>query len=399
MASLKVAVLPRAVVSYPPDHWVGSPPTHFRNPWPSAGHKLSLPQVLSTRFGSKRNFVPVPANREGLVGVQTPDWGAGRDGIKATWLGHSSFLIEMPPAKSETTKSRGLCFLMDPVFAHKMGPAGLVGPARFTPPPCSLEDLPPVDAICISHNHYDHLDVEVIKQLAGSGSHKYKARRDAAGMQSPVHIFCGLGSKAWFLGCGVGADQITEMDWWDEANIALGEGAKVKLACTPSQHNSRRGPFDQDQMLWCSFVLQSSSHAVFFGGDTGYRAVGEDNNTDDTDTDTDKKEKPPHCPAFAEIGRKYGPFALSLLPIGCYSPRSFMSGVHCSPEDAVEIHFDVKSQKSVGMHYGTVRGGISAYYEDVLEPPRRWRAAGEKRGLQWGKDFGTCNVGETVVVE
>ena len=389
MASFTVTRVPRET-SDPPDHWVGNPPTHFQNPWPSAGQKLSLPHALNARFGKKPNFVPVPHDRKGLVDVQTPDWGAGRAGVKATWIGHASFLIEMPAGP---TSSRGLRFLMDPVFAEKMGPARVVGPARFTSTPCSLEDLPLVDGICISHNHYDHLDVDVVRRLAGSTSGKDKARRAAAGILSPVHIFCGLGSKAWFIGCGVGADQITEMDWWHEADIAWGDST-ARLVCTPSQHGSRRGPFDQDQMLWCSFVLRACSQAVFFAGDTGYRAVSE------ADIAAQRpEEKLPRCPAFSEIGQRYGPFSLALLPIGCYSPRTFMSGIHCSPEDAVDIHFDIGSRLSVGMHYGTVRGGISAHYEDVLEPPARWRTAGEKRGLVWGRDICTCNIGETVVAE
>ncbi|CAK7235145.1 Protein-lysine N-methyltransferase efm4 [Sporothrix curviconia] len=359
--------------------------------------------MLSARFGKGRNFVPVPANREGLVPIQTPDWGAGAkpQQIKATWIGHSSYLIEMPSA-DDKEGGRGLRFLMDPVFCERMGPAQLVGPKRFSPTPCTLDELPLVDALCISHNHYDHLDIDAVKQLYADKAQK----RPAAGL-APLQVFCGLGTKQWFVRhCGVRPEHVTEMDWWDEVDVAAAAGSQtVRLVCTPSQHNSRRAHGDGDQMLWCSFVLTTIGSigsigsaaeprtSVFFAGDTGYRSVL----AEDVAAKTPVADLP-HCPAFAEIGTKYGPVSLALLPIGCYSPRTFMSGVHCSPEDAVCIHFDVRSKLSVGMHYGTVRGGISAHYEDVQEPPRLWRSEGEARGLVWDKDIRLCNIGETVIV-
>ncbi|VUC20909.1 unnamed protein product, partial [Clonostachys rosea] len=128
--------------------------------------------------------------------------------------------------------------------------------------------------------------------------------------------------------------------------------------------------------------------------DTGYRSITEADVKAGKDIDD-----LPRCPAFAQIGERYGPFDLSLLPIGCYTPRTFLSGVHCAPEDSIEIHVDIRSKKSLGMHYGTVRGGLSAQYEDVREPPRRWREACEKRGLTWNDEITLCDIGETVFVE
>lgn len=112
----------------------------------------------------------------------------------------------------------------------------------------------------------------------------------------------------------------------------------------------------------------------------------------------DKVDSLSRCPAFKEIGEKHGPFDLALLPIGCYSPRPFMSPVHCSPDDSIEIHKDVRSKKSIGMHYGTIRGGLSAQYEDVREPPQLWKESCEKAGLKWGEEIGLCDLGETVAV-
>lgn len=118
----------------------------------------------------------------------------------------------------------------------------------------------------------------------------------------------------------------------------------------------------------------------------------------ESDSGTDEASLPV-CPAFSEIGETYGPFDLALLPIGCCMPRTFMSPVHCTPEDSLCVHKDIRSKRSIGMHYGTVRGGISAQFEDVRDPPRWWKEACEKEGLVWGKDVGLCDIGETVIVE
>ncbi|KAJ7723300.1 hypothetical protein DFH07DRAFT_856078 [Mycena maculata] len=151
--------------------------------------------------------------------------------------------------------------------------------------------------------------------------------------------------------------------------------------------------------LWCSWVLEDSTNSetqeskrLSFAGDTGYRTV-----RSETPSPAELAALPA-CPAFAEIGALYGPFALALLPIGCFLPRASMSTVHCAPEDSVCIHRDIRSKHSIGMHYGTVRGGLSEQYEDVREPPRRWRAACEEAGLMWGEEVGLCDIGETVVV-
>jgi N-acyl-phosphatidylethanolamine-hydrolysing phospholipase D len=161
--------------------------------------------------------------------------------------------------------------------------------------------------------------------------------------------------------------------------------------------------------LWCSWLIEElaqtkpttpntqASHCrkLFFAGDTGYRSVPPSINTI---SDLEREPNLPRCPEFAGIGDLFGPIDLALLPIGLCLPRHFMSPVHCAPEDSVDIHIDIKSKRSIGMHWGTVRGGISAHYEDVREPPRRWREAAEKRGLVWGKDVGLLDIGETVVV-
>lgn len=389
MTHVTVTPRPKDATKEPPDHWIGNPPTHFRNPWPSYRQKHSLREVLYHRFSSERNFVPLPEDRDELVGIQTPTWGDGNtSGIKATWIGHASFVLEMPAGPG---CARGVRLLMDPVFSDRMGPRGLVGPRRFSSTPCRLEDVPPADVVCISHNHYDHLDIKTVQGLY------HDARR--ASDAPAVHFFCGLNTKAWFVGnCGVRSEDVTEMDWWDEVEVAVPGAGALLLACTPSQHGSRRAVRDDNRMLWCSFVVEEllleSPKRFFFAGDTGYRTV----TAHDVASGTDEQHLP-RCPAFKQIGSKYGPFDLALLPIGCYSPRTYLSAVHCTPEDSVEVHLDIQSKRSLGMHYGTLRGSLSAHYEDVREPPARWKAACLEQGLRWGEEIFLCDIGETVIVE
>ena len=261
---------------------------------------------------------------------------------------------------------------------------GLVGPVRFTPPPCLIDDLPDVDAVVISHDHYDHLDSDTLKKLN-------------AKQNGELRFICGLGVKAVLTGLGVGikADQVTELDWWNGIKVQTETAGSVDLICTPAQHRSGRTPWNFDGTLWCSWIVKESQEngkKLFFAGDTGYCHV----TSDEQFTHHDAPHPP--CPAFKEVGELYGPFDLALLPIGCFKPRSVLSGQHSSPEDSLSIHKDVRSKKSIGMHYGTLRGAYSAAYEPVLEPPERWRKGAEAEGYTWGEEVGLCDIGETVVV-
>ncbi|KAF2270348.1 Metallo-hydrolase/oxidoreductase [Lojkania enalia] len=369
--------------SHPPSHHVGSPPTSFINPWPSY-NSTSVQQAIKKRCLSRRNFVPVPSDRSELVQVHKPDWGISTNGLKATWIGHASFLIETAKAKNA---ERGLRILLDPVWSERVGPYGLLGPVRFTPTPCSIADVPEVDAVCISHDHYDHLDSDTLKKLNA----KWKGH---------LRYFCGLGIKAVLVGLGIGieAEQVTEMDWWDGVTLSKEGIGSVDVVCTPAQHRSGRAPWNFDGTLWCSWVVKEARDAgdepkrLYFSGDTGYCYVPSD------DQLSHHNAPYPPCPAFSEIGELYGPFDLALLPIGCFQPRSLISGQHSSPDDSVAIHRDVKSKKSIGMHYGTFRGNLSAHYEPVTEPPLRWKNAAEAEGFRWNEEIGLCDIGETVVV-
>lgn len=379
----------------PPAHHVGSPPTSFQNPWPSYGNTTNL-QAFRTRFfpNPQKNYVPIPADRSLLPQIHKPNFNSGEQGLKATWFGHASFLIEMGSSDGEEGGMKVLC---DPVWSQKVGPYGMLGPDRFTEVPCTVEELPEVDAVVISHDHYDHLDSTTLSKLLVK--------------QPNVKFLCGLNMGAVLVGLGIGIreEQIVEMDWWDRVLLKKAEGTReMELVCTPAQHKSGRSPFGPGafwRTLWCSWIIKDVSanekddgKKVFFAGDTGYCTV-------DSDAQFSQESSPrPPCPAFSDIGEIYGPFDLALLPIGCYSPRTLMSGVHSSPEDSLSIHNDIKSKRSIGMHYGTFRGSISAHYEPVTEPPERWRAAAVKNGLKWRGDdeqeweVGICGIGETIVV-
>lgn len=369
-------------------HHIGSPPTAFRNPWPSFKEHTKW-DAIKLRFGSneEKNFVPVPEGPNGsrsdaLVKVVKPHWGVNEEAkLRATWIGHASWLVELPTADDA---GRGIRILFDPVFSERTSPFTFLGPKRYTPTPCSLDELPDPDVICISHNHYDHLDFDVVNRLYT----KLKGR---------LRIFTGLGTKGWFvqhLGCS--DEDVIELDWWDSCEVNVADRGIMQLTCCPTQHFSGRTLSDGGTALWCSFAVEGSGKKLYFAGDTGYQA----------------SDSAIPCPVFKQLGESIGPFDLALLPIGLYSPPSFAASVHVHPEQTLQIHHDIRSRLSIGMHYGTVRGGLSAVYEPVTDPPRRWREAAQKEGLWCGggvegdgapvaisrSGVGLCHVGETVAV-
>lgn len=389
--SISITRLPSIDSSLSDDksHHVGNPPKHFTNPWPS-NRKFSLPTAFRYRFGNppEKNFVPVPQGPNGtrsdeLVKIRKPTWAADQtDRLRATWLGHASFFVETPAAPNT---ERGVRILFDPVFAERTSPVSFLGPKRYSPPPCQLSDVPDVDIVCISHNHYDHLDIEAVQQI-------YQRRKGR------VHFLVGLKTRPWFVqNVGCTAEEVSELDWWDSCEIEVPSIGSVTFTCTPAQHGSARGIRDRDHALWCSWVMRASGgKKLYFAGDTGYQST----------------EAPTPCPSFKEIGRLLGPMDLALLPIGLMTPAVLMSSVHSTPEQSLQIHKEVQANVSIGMHYGTVRGGISEHFEDVRDPPRRWKQAAEAEGMWLGggvagdgspvdvsrRGVGLCDIGETVAV-
>ncbi|KDQ61052.1 hypothetical protein JAAARDRAFT_124098 [Jaapia argillacea MUCL 33604] len=374
-----------------PAHWVDAQHTSFQNPWPSwRAHDASdFLTVLS--FGS--GYPKIPKDIASLLPIRKPTWGLQQDGtsldtntadkIKATWLGHACFLVEFP-ARSKAGSplpSRGARILFDPVFTCRCSPSQLVGPKRFTPAPCKMEEIPEVDAIVISHNHYDHLDTTTIRSLLAR--------------QRTPHIFAPLGNESYFRSIGIPTTHTHTMDWWETKHVETdvqSESGVQKVAfdvtCTPAQHFTGRGIFDRFKTLWASWVVEEvvegqdkSGAKAYFAGDTGYRAV----------LDGQDEDKVPTCPAFKEIGERFGGFDLAMIPIGAYLPRRFMSPIHCAPQDSVRIFQDVRAKRAIGMHWGT----WVLTTEDVVEPPKRLAEECKKAGIEDGA-FSVCDIGETL---
>ena len=328
------------------------------------------------------------------IPVVKPDLLASRTGsaaLRATWLGHACYLVEFPS---------GLRVLFDPVFEDRCAPVQWLGPKRYSPPACSLAELPPVDAVVISHSHYDHLSHTSVSELA---------RRNPE-----AHFFVGLGLEKWFHASGI--TKVTELDWWQDADLVLHKARptpaanakaeppadadpaddptapdtiSARITCLPCQHSSGRTARDRDTTLWASWAVKSGDKSVWFGGDTGYRRVPKiAPGIDDYGSDYSTL---PRCPQFQQIGALRGPFDLGLIPIGAYSPRWLFSWMHANPYDAVEIFKDTRCRRAMGIHWGT----WVLTSEEVEEPPRMLRAALKASGLPETGVFDVCDVGET----
>jgi L-ascorbate metabolism protein UlaG (beta-lactamase superfamily) len=230
------------------------------------------------------------------------------------WLGHSTSLIRI---QSKT-------LLLDPILSKRASPFQFAGPKRFSKPPITVEELPLIDAVLISHDHYDHLDYETIKKLGDKTS----------------KFFVPLGIGAHLQTWGIKKTKIIELDWWDEANF---EG--LTIACTPARHFSGRGLSDRFKTLWCSWVIKSPDTRLFFSGDTGYG------------------------PHFKQIGKKYGPFDLTLLECGQYDKR--WPNVHMQPEQTFAAHQDLRGKRLMPMHWGTFMLALHSWFD----PVERVRAA------------------------
>lgn len=220
------------------------------------------------------------------------------DSIVVIFVNHSTFLIQ----------TMGLNILTDPVWSERASPVSFGGPKRMRPPGIRFEDIPPINIILLTHNHYDHLDIKTLKKLSAEYNPK---------------IYCPLGVGLYLSKEGI--SNVTEMDWWDKTVIDRG----ISLICTPAQHFSGRGMFDRDRTLWSGFALMTEKGSIYYSGDTGFGDF------------------------FKEIAQRISPIRLSFLPIGAFRPEWFMAPIHCSPADAVRVHQILKSPKSIGMHFGT----------------------------------------------
>ncbi len=293
-----------------PDHH--RPGGGFRNPPGSPRQSASLRDFLKFLLVDMRRAKP-PSIPAGHVTKIPPDLEALRENELA-WLGHACFAMRMA----------GQLILTDPYLGPTAGPLGF-GPKRFIPAALRAEDLPRIDLIVISHNHYDHIDIGALKA--------YRWRAETL-------VICPLGVAPLMRRCGY--REVIELDWWDEWSLG-----RLSVACLPAVHFSGRGLFDRNETLWASFSLRSPLRNVWFGGDT---APGE---------------------IFREIGARAGPFELAIVGIGAYEPRSIMQASHATPEEAIGIARDLRASAALGMHWGTVM----LTPEDPFEAPERFRRA------------------------
>lgn len=348
----------------------------FVNPWPSYADP-KIWDILKWIFLGKLTGTRSDPDTSNPPRVVQPTFLPTRatSALRATWLGHACYYVEFPG---------GMRVLFDPVFTERCSPFAWLGPKRYTDQPCRVEEIGIIDAVVISHNHYDHLSHPTLVKIR----EKHKN----------VHFWVPLGNKSWFE--REGFKNVTELDWWQERDITITlsaaeaekegiEQIEARISCVPCQHRSARGAFDQCHTLWASWCISSGGKNVYFGGDTGYRSVPQ---VPDGESDYGEKYASlPYCPAFKQIGEACGPFELGLIPIGAYKPRWLMSPMHASPRDSVNIFQDTKCKRAMGIHWGA----WLLTNEEILEPPRLLREALRWKGIDEEGVFDVCDIGES----
>jgi L-ascorbate metabolism protein UlaG (beta-lactamase superfamily) len=292
----------------------------FHNTEPGGLTTASNREMLRRQFLGKEQrhpLHPVPVVHRTSRDYATPP----ASGLRATWIGWASVLVEID----------GHVVLTDPIWSERCSPSTLVGPKRLHEPPLPLDELPRVDVVVISHDHYDHLDMPTIRALAARGTH------------FAVPLGIGAHLERW----QVPAAQIHELDWRESVQLN-----GLTFTATPARHYSGRNPLHANDTLWSSWVIAGPRHRVFFSGDSGYSTH------------------------FAAIGATYGPFDLTLIKIGASDPT--WAEIHMTPEEAVRTHQDVRGKVMLPVHWGT----FNLAFHPWREPPDRALAAARRAGVK-----------------
>lgn len=294
----------------------------FIMPWLGEGQHKGSSEFKRPALGTvlkwmwTRNPPKFPA--PGTFTVEKPDFSEVVNGMKCTWIGHATCLLQVG----------GFNIITDPVFSKRCSPVQWAGPLRYVPPACKIKELPQIHMVLISHDHYDHLDWDSILAL----ERHFK----------PIYA-CGLELGSWFTGeAKVPKDRVFEFDWWQTQGFFEN---KCQVQFIPVQHWSKRKIFnDECRSLWGGFSVQVDGLKFFFNGDTGFNET-----------------------LYDEIGSRCGPFDLAAIPIGAYQPREVMKIQHVDPDEAFLIHQKIKSKRSLGIHHGT----FILTDEPVKEPAER----------------------------
>lgn len=286
---------------YPPgDHYNGK---EFFNPGEEdpQGFREFLTWVRNRQRGPWQDWVEIMPG-------QPPASCVDAEAPHITFINHSTFLIQL----------RGMNILADPVWSDRCSPVSFAGPKRVHAPGILFEDLPRIDAVLITHNHYDHMDIPTLKRLQKAFSPR---------------IYAPLGNRAVLERHGM--RDVVEMDWWQE--LPLGEC--LRLMCVPARHFSSRGLWDHNESLWNGFVIEGGTGAVYIAGDTGFGAH------------------------FKQIAERFRDISVALLPIGAFLPEWFMGPHHLSPADALRAHFILRARTSIAAHFGTFALGDDGQFE------------------------------------
>lgn len=284
------------------DHYDGS---RFFNP--TATEKQTLWDVAKMLATSRLVKWPAHVENHPALRLSAP---LGPRDVALTFVGHASMLVQFA----------GVNVLTDPVWSSRASPVAFAGPRRVREPGIPFADLPRIDIVLVSHNHYDHMDVATLRRLRGAFD--------------PAFV-CALGDREKFLALGI--TKVTELDWWDSCRVG-----PCDLTFVPTQHFSGRGVLDRNRALWGGFMITVGGVRVLFGGDAAYSSH------------------------FSAIAARLGSPDIALLPIGAYDPRWFMKLVHMNPDEAVRAHLDLGARRSVGIHFGCFQ-----LTEEAIDQPLR----------------------------